>query len=180
MPLSPQRGTSLANGILASLTTIADAADQTTDYYSNRDEPAPTPTPMPKGVYAPAVIVLLTDGENTAPPKPLEAAQASLDRGVRIYTVGIGSAEGSILHVEGFTVRSRLDEATLQQISQLTEGQYFNAENEQDLQAIYQNINPQFVVKPEKMEVTSLVAGAGMLILLIGGAFSMLWLSRLP
>ena len=178
--LAPQRGTSLANGILASLTTIDDAAEKATNYYSNSDEPAPTPTPMPKGVYAPAVIVLLTDGENTAPPNPLEAAQASADSGVRIYTVGVGSAEGSTLHVEGFTVRSRLDEATLQQISHMTDGQYFNASTEQDLQAIYQNINPQFVVKPEKMEVTSLVAGAGMLILLIGSAFSMVWLSRLP
>src|SRR5947208_5814163 len=102
--LAPARGTSLANGILASLNTIA-AADgrQTPRLYSNlTPTPTPTPTPVPKGTYAPAVIVLLTDGENTAPPNPLAAAQVAADRGVRIDTVGIGSAAGATLRVEGF------------------------------------------------------------------------------
>jgi len=40
----------------------------------------------------PAVILLLTDGENNEDPDPLEAAQAAVDRGVRIYAIGIGSA----------------------------------------------------------------------------------------
>ena len=46
--------------------------------------------------------MLLTDGENTEPPDPLEAAQAAADRGVRIHTVGIGSPAGTTLEVEGF------------------------------------------------------------------------------
>ena len=180
--LAPARGTSLANGILVSLNTIA-AADgrQTPRLYSNlTPTPTPTPTPVPKGTYAPAAIVLLTDGENTAPPNPLAAAQVAADRGVRIDTVGIGSAAGATLHVEGFAVRTRLDEATLQQIAQLTDGAYYSAEDEQDLRAIYENLGSRLVSKPELTEVTSMLAGAGLLALLAGGACSLLWFSRLP
>ncbi len=179
--LAPQRGTSLGSGILAALNTIAASEAPATNYYSNKDlTPTPAPTPVPKGTHKSAVIVLLTDGENTAPPDPLEAAQVAADRGVRVYSVGIGSAEGAILNVEGFSVRSRLDEATLQQIAQLTGGEYFNATDEEELRAIYQTINPQLVVRPQTMEITSLLAGAGLLTLLIGSAFSFMWLGRLP
>jgi Ca-activated chloride channel family protein len=179
--LTPQRGTSVGQGILASLNTIAANAEQASPLDSNlTPTPSPTPTPVPKGTYTPAVIVLLTDGENNEAPDPLDAAQAAADRGVRIYTVGIGSEAGTTLHVEGFTVHTRLDEATLQQISQLTDGAYYNAENEEELRAIYENLNPELVIKPEKMEVTSIFAGAGILVLLLGGTYSLLWFSRLP
>jgi Ca-activated chloride channel family protein len=187
--LTPTRGTSLAQGILASLNTIAASAEQSLSgetegeppHLSNLTPmPTPTPTPVPEGTYTPAVIVLLSDGENTVSPDPLVAAQVAADRGVRIYTVGVGSAAGAILHVEGFTIHSQLDEAMLQQISQFTGGAYYNAESEQDLRAIYENLDPQLVIKPEKMEVTSIFAGVSILVLLIGGAFSLLWFSRLP
>ena len=180
--LAPQRGTSLAYGILTSLDAIAVAnSGETTHFYSNlTPTPAPTPTPVPKGTYTSAAIVLLTDGENNESPDPLAAAQTAADRGVRIYTVGIGSAAGSILHIDGFTVRTQLDEAMLKQISQITNGVYYNAENEQDLKAIYDNLDPQLVIKPEKTEVTSLFAGVSILVLLIGGAFSLSWFGHLP
>ncbi len=179
--LAPARGTSLANGIFASLNTIAARNEQAPLLYSNRTPaPTPTPTPVPQGAHTSAVIVLLTDGENNMSPDPLVAAQTAADRGVRIYTVGIGSAAGTTLHIDGFTVHTRLDEAMLQQISRLTDGVYYNAENEQDLRSIYENLDPQLVIKPEKMEVTSIFAGASILVLLIGGAFSLLWFSRLP
>ena len=180
--LKPERGTSLGNGILVSLEAIAAAqAGDTSSYYTNLTlTPAPTPTPMPRGNYTSAAIVLLTDGENTTSPDPMEAAQAAADRGVRIHTVGIGSAAGSILNIEGYSIRSQLDEAMLQQISRLTDGTYYNAENEQELAAIYNNLNPQLVIKPEEMEVTAVLAGLSIIILLVGASFSLVWFSRLP
>jgi Ca-activated chloride channel family protein len=190
--LTPERGTSLAHGILASLNTIAADTGQALQIDSSLT-PAPLPTvatpsapegpigtPVPEEMYTSATIVLLTDGENNESPDPLAAAQAAADRGVRIYTVGIGSATGTTLHVNGFTVHTQLDEAMLQQISQLTDGAYYNAENEQDLHTIYENLAPQLVIKPEKTEVTSIFAGASIFVLLIGGTFSLLWFSRLP
>lgn len=179
--LTPQSGTSLANGIFASLNTIAADAGTAPRRYSNLTPmPTPTPTPVPEGSYTPAVIVMLTDGENNESPDPLAAAQAAADRGVRIHTVGIGSAEGTILPIDGFMIHTQLDEAMLKQITELTDGTYYNAENEEDLQEIYGNLDPQLMVKPEKMEVTSVFAGVSTLVLLAGGAFSLLWLSRLP
>ncbi len=181
--LGPERSTSLAHGIVASLNTIfADEdADQSPRLYSNLTPTPPAmPTPLPENIYTPAVIVLLTDGENTAPPDPFEAAQIAADRGVRIHTVGIGSATGATLEIEGFSIHTQLDEATLQQIAALTDGAYYNAENEEELRTIYENLDPQLVVKPEEMEVTSLLAGASILIFLLGGACSLIWFSRLP
>ena len=142
--------------------------------------PGPTAAPVPAGTYTSATIVLLTDGENNAPPDPLAAAQAAADRGVRIHTVGVGSTAGATLHIDGFTVRSRLDEATLQRISQITGGAYYNAANEQDLHTIYDNLDTQLVIEPQKTEVTSLFAGASILVLMIGGTLSLLWFGRLP
>jgi Ca-activated chloride channel homolog len=179
--LSPERGTSLASGILGSLNTISLGTAPVTHYYSNlTPTPELTPTPVPQGTFTSGVIVLLTDGENNERPDPLQAAQAAADRGVRIYTVGIGSTAGADLKINGFTVHTQLDEATLQQISQISGGLYYNAQSEQDLLKIYDNLNPQLITKPQETEVTSLFAGVSILILLIGATFSLLWFSRLP
>ena len=91
--LTPQRGTSVGQGILASLNAIATDKGEGPLQYSNLAPTAvPSPTPVPKGTYTSAVIVLLSDGENNENPNPLAAALTAADRGVRIYTVGIGSA----------------------------------------------------------------------------------------
>lgn len=178
--LTLQRGTSLAQGIIASLNAIAISLGEDAPL---TNDPASTPesilTPLPSGEYSSAAIVLLTDGENNAPPDPFTAAQAAADRGVRIHTIGIGSVTGTTLHVNGFTVHTQLDEVTLQEISQLTDGEYFNAQDEQELQQIYEGIDLQFVTKPEEIEVTSVFAGASILTMLIGAMLSLLWFSRL-
>jgi Ca-activated chloride channel family protein len=178
--LTPQRGTSLGQGVFAALTTIAADAEQGEQPVDNDSPSMPTPTPLPAGTYSSAAIVLLTDGENNQDPDPLDAAQAAADRGVRIYTIGIGSTEGATLNVEGFAVHTQLNEAMLQQISRLTEGTYYNAGDEEDLRQIYENLDSQLVIKPEKMEITSIFAGTSILLLLLGGTFSMLWFGRLP
>jgi Ca-activated chloride channel family protein len=180
--LAPTRGTSLASGILMAINALtvktAPVADET---YSNLQlTPTPTPTPLPRGTYTPGVIIMLTDGENTAPPDPMTAAQTAIDRGVRIYPIGIGSVAGTILKVNGYTVRTHLDEETLQQIADATDGVYYHADNEDQLKTVYDNVGSQLVVKPEKTEITALLAGLSVVLLLIGGALSLLWFSRLP
>ena len=104
--LVPRRGTSLGNGILVALNTIAvDAGDppilKTTDLTQQGDAQAPTPVPTPQGWYPSAAIVLLTDGENNESPDPAMAADLAADLGVRVYTVGIGSPGGTDMEVDG-------------------------------------------------------------------------------
>lgn len=177
--LAPQRGTSLGSGILASLNAIALSRGDIPENGSNLT-PVPTPTPVPYGTYIPAAIVLITDGENTTNPDPIAAAQTAAEQGVRVYTIGVGSAAGTTLTVNDFTVFTQLNEPMLKQISALTDGMYFNAQTEEDLRTIYNNLDVQVVIKPEKTEITSIFTGVSILFMLIGGAFSLLWFSRLP
>lgn len=178
--MRPERGTSLSSGILTALNTLFMDPEQTRYYTNLTPTPAPTPTPVPDGFYHPAAIILLTDGENTAPPEPFDAAETAAAMGVRIYPVGIGSAAGTTLEVEGFLVHTQLDEGTLQAIASITDGAYFNAENEEELREVYGSLSPQLTVRAEETEVTSLFAGAGLLLLLAGGGLSMLWFGRVP
>lgn len=185
--LKVQNGTSIAHGINSALNEIALSEGRSgglgngePQSLSQTPTDAPTPTPVPRGTYTSAVIVLLTDGENTQSPDPTQSAQTAANQGVRIYTVGVGSPAGADLHLNGFTVHSQLDEQTLQQIAQMTGGTYYNAQTEQDLHSIYDNLSPQLVIKPEKTEVTAIFAGMGILVLLVGGALSLLWLGRVP
>ncbi|TME83230.1 MAG: VWA domain-containing protein [Chloroflexi bacterium] len=179
--LAPTRGTSVGQGIISSLTAIAVAqAGEAAGYYSNRASPAPSPSPVPKGTHSSAVIVMLTDGENNQSPDPLEAAQAAADRGVRIYTVGVGSTAGADLKINGFTVHTQLNEEVLRQIAALTDGTYYQANNAADLKSVYDNINPEPVVEPQKTEITPLFAGASLLVLLIGSVASLAWFGRVP
>jgi Ca-activated chloride channel family protein len=180
--LTPQRGTSVGQGILASLTAINNFENpDTANYYTNvTPVPTATPPPVAPGSHGSTVIVLLTDGENNEQPNPFAAAQAAADRGVRIFTVGLGSPQGTTIHVNGFTVHTQLDEASLRQIAQITAGSYFNAQNINDLHSVYDHLDEQLIVKPEKMEVTSALAGTGILILLMGGLLSLFWFGRLP
>ena len=182
--LTPTRGTSLANGIGAALAAIAAAQDTAPPaprfYTSLTPAPTPSPTPMPAGTYTSAAIVLLSDGENTAAPEPLAAAQAAADRGVRVYAVGVGSEAGADLTIDGFTVHSQLDAALLRQIAQLTGGEYSGAADEAELADVYQRLEPRLVLRSEATEVTALFAGVSLLELVGGGVLSLLWFSRLP
>ena len=87
------------------------------------------------------VLILMTDGANTAGEvTPIKAAQLAAQRGLKIYTIGIGSDE--IEHRSWFGLRkpnpgAQLDEKSLQQIATLTGGRYFRAHNTQKLAEIY-------------------------------------------
>jgi Ca-activated chloride channel homolog len=176
--LVPRRGTSVGNGILVSLNTIAvDAGDPPILNTSSLTEPQ-TPITAPQGWYPSAMIVLLSDGENNENPDPILAADLAADLGVRIYTIGIGTVNGSTLDIEGFTVVSQLNEPMLQEISGSTGGEYYNAGNEEELRGIYNDLEPKLTIKPEEIEMTSIFAGIAILVFLVGGALSLLWFGR--
>jgi Ca-activated chloride channel homolog len=182
--LQPQSSTALGQGILASLNAIAVNAGEQALGVSSQPNLAQaedgSQIEIPEGHFPNSTIVLLSDGENNEASDPLLAAIQALERSVRIYTVGVGTREGTGLEVEGFIVHTRLEEAALRQISEITGGAYYHAANETDLRTVYNDLTPQLVVKPEAIEVTSILAGASILVLLCGAAFSLLWFSRLP
>ncbi len=187
--LRPQRGTAIGRGILTSLEAIFENSDL--DFPVSPSQPAPgqratpappTPraTPVPEGYFAPATIVLLTDGENNVFPPPLSVVQEAIDRGIRIYTIGLGSPEGTILRIQGRQIRTRLDEATLKQVAELTKAEYYLASNEAELQKVYENLTTTLVLRTEKTEVTFALTALAALLSVIAGALSLLWFQRLP
>jgi Ca-activated chloride channel homolog len=179
--LRPQLGTSLANGILASLSLLErGAGPESFNYSILTPAPTATPTPLPDGMYRPAAIVLISDGENNEAPDPLEAAQIAADRGVRIFSVGVGTLSGVTLELEGFSVHTRLEEETLRQISQMTGGTYYRADDLDGLASVYDEIGTQLLIATEETEVTSLFAAVGLFILLIGAGISLVWFGRIP
>jgi Ca-activated chloride channel family protein len=173
--LSPQGGTSLGRGIFTSLNAIAGESLTIEDIALEEETQK-----LRIEDYSSAVVVLLTDGENTQAPDPLGMAQLAAEAGVRIFPVGIGSQEGAVLEIDGFYVLTQLNEATLKQIASSTNGVYYRAEDEGSLQEIYQNIDLQLTISGEEMEVTSILAGLSMLLLLVGGGLSLFWFGRVP
>ena len=122
-----QRSTDIGGGIVTSLAAIfeepgAKPAPTPGDQLA-LPEPTPGPTPVPRGSYAPAVVVLLSDGRSTTGPPPLDVVKQAVDRGVRVYTVGVGTPGGTVLRFGGRAVRVQLDEETLRRIADETEGE---------------------------------------------------------
>ncbi len=173
--LQPQQGTSLGFGILTALDVLAiNQGGMPTSGAT------PVPTSSPINNHGPAIIVLISDGENTAPPDPFEAAYRAAQAGVRIDAIGMGTTAGVDLHINGYIVHTQMNDVALEQISGLTGGDYYAAGSLQDLSKIYNQISPEIVIKPEKIEVTSLMAGISLVFLLIGGWLTLIWFGRLP
>ena len=132
------------------------------------------------GYHAPASIVLLTDGDNNEEPNPLAVAQSAADEGIRIYPVGIGSAAGTTVDLDGFQVFSALDEGLLQQIAMISGGTYNTAEDAAGLEAVYDELNSSLLLRPENVELTAVFAGLAALLLLVGGLLSLVRAGYLP
>ncbi len=173
--LTPQGATSLGQGIFSSINAIAGetiSIDPTTLELEG--------TPVDIGHFPSAVVILLTDGENTTSPDPLAIAQLAASAGVRIYPVGIGSTEGTILEVDGFNVLTQLNESVLEEIASVTNGVYYFADDEETLRDIYENVDLRLTIRGDKMEITSVMAGFSLAFFLIGGMVSLVWYGRMP
>jgi Ca-activated chloride channel homolog len=189
--LRAQRATAIGRAILVALDAIEESNGSEADLPSSilqQPQGGPTASPRPtatvppylQGQHAAASIVLLSDGQNNQFPAPLDVVDQATSRGVRIYTIGVGSANGTIVRLQGRSVRTALDAATLQKIADLTDGQYFNASTESDLRTVYENLTTQLVIRNEKTELTAYFTLAAAVLAVLAGAFSLLWFNRLP
>ncbi len=130
------------------------------------------------GSYRTAAIVLLTDGQNTAGPDAIEAARMAAERGVRIFTVGIGTTKGEVLGSEGWSMRVRLDEDALKSIAAITRGEYFQAASAVDLKKVYRTLNSRLVFEKKETEITALFSAASAALMLAAAALSFVWFGR--
>ena len=183
--LRPQRATAIGRGMLASLDAIFEDSEETAPSVIAlrrlAGEPTgPTPPPVPVGADHTATIVLLSDGQNNQFPAPQQVIEDAASRGIRVYTVGLGSADGTVVRIQGRSVRTRLDEPTLRAIAQGTDGQYFNASNEKDLRAVYENLSTQLVFRQQKTEVTAILTAIAAVFSMVAAALSLFWFNRIP
>jgi Ca-activated chloride channel family protein len=187
--LRPQRATAIGRAILISLDAILEGSEEDLPSAILQQQPQqqgaatrPTATAPAnlRGYHAAASIVLLSDGQNNQFPPPLDVVDQAVSRGVRIYTIGVGTASGTTVRLQGRIVRTALDEATLKRIAELTEGEYFNANTEEDLRAVYENLTTELVIRNEKTELTAYATLTAAILAVMAGAFSLLWFNRLP
>lgn len=183
--LQAQRATAIGRGMLASLDAIFEDSEETPPSVIalrrlSGDPVGPTPPPVPKGGDRTATIVLLSDGQNNQFPAPQLVLADAVDRGIRIFTVGVGSAEGTVVRIQGRAVRTRLDEATLKQIADATGGEYFNAANTKDLRAVYENLSTQLVFRQQRTEITAFFTAIAAVLSVVAAGLSLFWFNRIP
>jgi Ca-activated chloride channel family protein len=136
-------------------------------------------TPVAPGSYSSAAIIMLTDGQRTTGVDPLEAAKMASERGVRVYTVGIGTVDGETIGFEGWSMRVRLDEETLKAIANKTTAEYFYAGNANDLKKVYSTLSSKLTVEKKETEVSALLAMAAAALALLSAGLSLFWFNRI-
>jgi Ca-activated chloride channel homolog len=185
--LTTGRRTAVGSAILKSLDAIAEIDTSVAPSVDLEATPDAAPAPVPAGAYAPAIIVVLTDGASNAGPEPAEAALQAAARGVRVYTIGFGTADpgaGSSQcgrqfigreppdngGIGGFGgggggggggFRRAIDEDTLNEIADMTGGTYYPAESAAELRTVFQNLPTNLIVKHEVMEISVVFAALG-------------------
>jgi len=189
-----QRATAIGSAIVVSLAELfPDAGIDLSDIQSGRqrqlgtslDKPAGGArekkefTPVPPGSYGSGAIILLTDGQRTTGVDTMEAAKMAADRGVRIYTVGIGTVDGETIGFEGWSMRVRLDEETLKGVATRTGGDYFYAGTAADLQKVYEKLSSRLTMEKKETEISGLLALAAAALSVISAALSLLWFNRI-
>jgi len=202
--LATGRRTAIGSGILKALDAIAEIDPNVAPSWTSSSR-GPQPTPVPHGAYAPDIIVMLTDGVSNAGPLPTDAAQQAADRGVRVYTIGFGTANGSNFpacpnqfqgnepnqqfgggpgrqfggggggQFGGGGFRRGIDEATLKQVADVTGGAYYSAESAGELQDVFQKLPTYLITKHETSEVSVVFVALGALLAALAIVLSLRW-----
>ncbi len=199
--LTTGRRTGIGLGILKSIDAIAEIDPSVAPSVSDTS-PGIAPTPVPQGAYVPDIIVLLTDGANNVGILPEDASQQALDRGIRVYTIGFGTAQGAEFPFCGQQFQGRepfngggggfnggfngggggpggfrrgIDEDTLKQIADTTGGTYYSAESGSELQSVFENLPTYLITKHEVTEISFLFAALGASFAAIAMGLSLLW-----
>jgi Ca-activated chloride channel homolog len=180
--LSATGSTSLGQGLLASLGMIS-GKPISVDPNAVAADGAPIDADGPFagidiGYFGSAAIVLLSDGEDRSEIKPADLAKLASTSGVKIYPIGIGSTEGTVVEIDGFQLSTALNEESLQELAKLTDGKYFNAADTAALAKVYSSIDLEWKREPKLTEITAILAAISSALLVIGAACSLFWFGR--
>ncbi|HUH97207.1 MAG TPA: VWA domain-containing protein [Anaerolineales bacterium] len=197
------RRTAIGSGILTAIDAIAQVDKNVAPSITDAN-PGTEPAPVPKGAYVPDIIVLLTDGVSNTGPLPLDAAQQAEDRGVRVYTIGFGTPNGSEFAMcqnsdqygfggggyggfgfggggyggfgGGFGGFGRgIDEATLKQVAAMTGGTYYTASSAAELQNVFKSLPTYLIMKHETTEVSVFFTAFGAFFAALAVLLALLW-----
>jgi len=195
--LTTGRRTAVGDGLLTAINAISQI--DTSIPPSVADPTSPDePAPVPKGDFAPDIIVLLTDGQSNAGIDPMAAAQEAADRGIRVYTIGYGTPNGSVPFGGGGGgfgggpqggqsfgrgggfgggggFRVGIDDVVLKQIAALTDGTYHAAGSADELNSVFQNLPTYLIVKHEVSEVSFLFVAIGAVLAALAIGLSLMW-----
>ena len=200
-----QRGTAVGSGILVGMSTLFPQDDFPINQFNSQNfggygrwgsydfreryggsalgqrpnGPPKKHVPVEPGSYKNAVMILLTDGQTNAGFDPIQAARTASEYGLRVYTVGFGTAHGNIVGFGGWSMRAQLDEEALKKIADMTRAKYFHAKSAEDLKAVYDVLSRQLVVEVREMEITSFFAAMAALLMLTAAGLSLAWFHRI-
>ncbi len=196
--LTTGRRTAVGSAILTALDAIAEIDDSVAPSPSADDPPESAPEPVPNGAYAPAIVVLLTDGASNAGPEPVEAAAQAADRGVRVYTIGFGTADPGAASSQcgqqfigrepfdnpnggggggggGGGFRRAIDEVTLAAVADATGGTYFPAESADELHTVFAEPPDEPDHEHEVMEISVAFVALGALLVALAILLGQAW-----
>ena len=190
-----QGGTAIGSGIVMSLATVfpeagIDLAGLTyatssgsthlqSGASSGPSAMLPPATNAAPGSHETAAIILLTDGQQTAGIDMMFAARLAADRGVRVYTVGVGTPTGGDVTFDGWSMRVQLDEASLKEIARITQGDYFYASTTDELKKVYDSLNARLVFEKKEFEITALLALIAAFFSMLSAGLSVFWFNRI-
>jgi Ca-activated chloride channel family protein len=194
--LTTGRRTAIGSAILKSLDAIAEIDDSVAPIPDEGSAPDDAPAPVPRGAYAPAIIVLLTDGASNTGPVPVEAAEAAAARGVRVYTIGFGTADPNAERPPcglqfignepnqtgvpgggggGGGFRRAIDEDTLIAVAEATGGTYYPAESADELHTVFQNLPTNLITRHEIVEISVAFVGLGVVLVTLAILLAQAW-----
>ena len=163
-------------------TAIGDAIARSVDLLRPVVAPVADQQARTKGPLA--AILLLSDGAQTRGElQPLDGARRAKSLGIPIYTVALGTPNGTVTFDRGpfaRTIPVPPDPVTLRQIAAATGGEFFAARSSTRLTDVYRSLASRFGSRHEWREATFGFLGSGAVLLLLATGLSARWLNRIP